>query len=103
MASSSRNKAIIAAIFVVISSILLWLELFGIVPFLVLILAFFTLVIQVGLHLAGYKHGDVFEAYQDAERTEATSLTNLLKHKQDCDELRESVDKHRQESRSGKH
>lgn len=84
MVLNSKNKAILSAIAVVISSLLLAFDLFGVIPFIILVLAFFTLVIQGALHFAGYKDGDVFEAYQEMERTEARALTNLVKDKKQC-------------------
>ncbi|EGA63729.1 hypothetical protein L1D54_03215 [Vibrio brasiliensis] len=84
MVLNSKNKAILSAIAVVISSLLLALDLFGVIPFIILVLAFFTLVIQSALYFAGYKDGDVFEAYQEMERTEATALANLAKDKKQC-------------------
>ncbi|MCG9788932.1 hypothetical protein L1D61_17320 [Vibrio mediterranei] len=85
MTLSSKNKAITALVVVMISAALLWFEQLGVVPFLTLIIGFFTFIIQVTLHIMGYHNGDVFEAYQDAERTEATALTNLIKNKKDCE------------------
>jgi len=87
MALTSKLKVIVSVAAMAISSVFLALDLFGVLPFLVLVIAFFTAVIQATLCLLGYNDGDVFEAYQDLERTEATAFTNLFKDKKDCDKL----------------
>ncbi|HFG1782067.1 hypothetical protein [Vibrio navarrensis] len=85
MIFSSKVKLVISAVAIVLSSLLLSLDMFGVIPFLILVVSFFTLIIQGGLCLLGYKDGDIFDAYQDLERTEATALTNLFKDKKDCE------------------
>ncbi len=85
MVLTSKIKVIISSLAVVVSSAFLALDLFGVIPFLVLVLSFFTLIIQGALCYLGYQNGDAFEAYQDLERTEATAITNVFKDKQDCE------------------
>ncbi|WP_394252698.1 hypothetical protein [Vibrio profundi] len=87
MALKSKFKVVVSVAAMAISSIFLALDLFGVIPFMVLVIAFFTAVIQGTLCFLGYKNGDMFEAYQDLERTEATAFTNLFKDKKDCDKL----------------
>ncbi|HHC7267556.1 TPA: hypothetical protein ACN30M_001319 [Vibrio parahaemolyticus] len=87
MVLTSKVKVVISVIAMAISSIFLALNLFGVIPFLVLVLSFFTFIIQGTLCFLGYKDGDMFEAYQDSERTEATAFTNLFKDKKDCKKL----------------
>ncbi len=87
MALTSKLKVVISVIAMAISSVFLALDLFGVIPFLVLVVSFFTVIIQGTLCFLGYEDGDMFEAYQDSERTEATAITNLFKDKKDCDKL----------------
>ncbi|BDP32354.1 hypothetical protein DC364_19835 [Vibrio vulnificus] len=85
MVFTSKVKVVISAIAIVLSSILISIDMFGVIPFLVLVVSLFTLIIQGGLCWLGYKNGDAFDAYQDLERTEATALTNLFKDKKECE------------------
>ncbi|HHB1593702.1 TPA: hypothetical protein ACN976_001828 [Vibrio campbellii] len=85
MAITSKLKVVVSVVAMAISSIFLALDLFGVIPFLVLVVSFFTAVIQGSLCFLGYQDGDMFEAYQDLERTEATAFTNLFKDKKDCE------------------
>ncbi|HFQ4954726.1 TPA: hypothetical protein ACGUP3_002869 [Vibrio vulnificus] len=85
MVFTSKVKVVISAIAIVLSSILISIDMFGVIPFLVLVVSLFTLIIQGGLCLLSYKNGDAFDAYQDLERTEATALTNLFKDKKECE------------------
>lgn len=87
MALTSKVKVVVSLAAMAISSVFLALDLFGVIPFLALVISFFTAVIQGTLCFLGYKYGDMFEAYQDLERTEATAFTNLLKDKKECDKL----------------
>lgn len=84
MILNSKNKMVLSAIAMLVAALLVAIDVFGLIAFIVLVLAFFTFVIQGALYLLGYKSGDVFDAYQDMERTEATALTNLLKDKKRC-------------------
>ncbi|HAS8177496.1 TPA: hypothetical protein I7671_16785 [Vibrio vulnificus] len=85
MVFTSKVKVVISSIAIVLSSILISIDMFGVIPFLVLVVSLFTLIIQGGLCLLDYKNGDAFDAYQDLERTEATALTNLFKDKKECE------------------
>lgn len=85
MIFSSKSKMVISAVSIFVSSIFLAFDVFGLVAFIVLVLSFFTFIIQGSLYWLGYENGDMFEAYQDMERTEAQALGNLLKDKKQCE------------------
>lgn len=85
MIFSSKSKMVVSAVSILVSSIFLAFDVFGLVAFIVLVLSFFTFIIQGSLYWLGYENGDMFEAYQDMERTEAKALGNLLKDKKQCE------------------
>ncbi|MDK2618982.1 hypothetical protein QO222_02880 [Vibrio vulnificus] len=58
MVFTSKVKVVISAIAIVLSSTLISIDMFGVIPFLVLVVSLFTLIIQGGLCLLGYKNGD---------------------------------------------
>ncbi len=79
---SCKGKAQLSAILLILFSTLLWLDIAGLFSFMMVVIATFTFITQTALHLSGYRNGDVFEAYEDAERTEAQAISNLIKEKE---------------------